>query len=90
MRLQKLVTSRQELEAEVRRLKLQLNDERAARVNGASGQDCESDCECAVHVTANSDAAQHAMQRQGSSPSQKRLAKTYGGSMLLVDLKEYS
>ncbi|XP_048479258.1 leucine-rich repeat flightless-interacting protein 2 isoform X2 [Plutella xylostella] len=45
VRLQKLVTSRQELEAEVRRLKLQLNDERAARVNGASGQDCESDLE---------------------------------------------
>ncbi|KAJ2952490.1 hypothetical protein O0L34_g6807 [Tuta absoluta] len=36
VRLQKLVASKQSLESEVRKLKLQLNDERAARQNGVA------------------------------------------------------
>ena len=36
MRLQKLLTSKQALESEVRKLKLQLNEERAARQNGVT------------------------------------------------------
>lgn len=36
VRLQKLLSSKQGLESEVRKLKLQLNDERAARQNGVA------------------------------------------------------
>lgn len=36
VRLQKLLSSKQALESEVRKLKLQLNEERAARQNGVT------------------------------------------------------
>lgn len=48
MRLQKLVSAKAALESEVRKLKLTLNEERAARQNGVSNQhdaDYENECE---------------------------------------------
>lgn len=49
MRLQNLLSSKQALESEVRKLKLQLNEERAARQNGVANhhdQEYENEREC--------------------------------------------
>lgn len=46
--MQKLLASKQSLESEVRKLKLQLNDERSARHNGLANhhdQEFENECE---------------------------------------------
>lgn len=46
MRLERLASAKVELEGEVRKLKLQLNDERAARQNGVAHMHRDVDGEC--------------------------------------------
>lgn len=51
VRLQNLLSSKQSLESEVRKLKLQLNEERAARQNGvANHHDQEYENECKYYL----------------------------------------